>query len=64
MPATQVIRREEALEVLADHCMVARALIEEVGTTSMRELIDELLYEVGHALARATPMEFVTEDVD
>jgi hypothetical protein len=51
-------------EALADHCMAARALIEEIGTTSMRELIDLLLYEVGHALAKAVPAGLVTEECD
>lgn len=64
MPVNPMIGRSDGLEALADHCMAARALIEEIGTTSMRELIDLLLYEVGHALAKAVPAGLVTEECD
>lgn len=64
MPAIPRTERDDALEALADHCMAARALIEEVGNTSMRELVDLLLYEVGHALAKAAPECLVTEECD
>jgi hypothetical protein len=64
MPATHMIRSEEALETLADHCMAARAVIEEAGTTSMRHLIDLLLYEVGLALARSMAAEPVKESCE
>ncbi|WP_244472445.1 MULTISPECIES: hypothetical protein [unclassified Methylobacterium] len=61
MAATQMIQSDDALEILADHCMAARAVIEEAGTASMRELIDLLLYEVGLALAKGTRLELVNE---
>ena len=53
MPVIPTIGSEESLEILADHCMAARAVIEEVGTNSMRELIDLLHYKVALALALA-----------
>ncbi|MBX9934711.1 MAG: hypothetical protein K2Y56_24890 [Methylobacterium sp.] len=52
-----MIISDDALEILADHCMAARAVIEEAGTTSMRHLIDLLLYEVALALAKGIPSE-------
>lgn len=64
MPVIPTIGSEEPLEILADHCMAARAVIEKVGTNSMRELIDLLLYEVALALAKAAAAERVTEPCD
>ena len=61
MPAISMLGSEKPIEILADHCMAARAVIEEVGTAPMRELIDLLLYEVGLALAKSTAVERVTE---
>ena len=64
MPVIPMIGSEKPLEILADHCMAACAVIEEVGTNSMRELIDLLLYEVGLALAKEAAVERVTEPCD
>ncbi len=41
----------EALDVLAAHCIAARAVIEETGTPVMRRLIDLLLFEIAVAMA-------------
>ncbi|KQP31588.1 hypothetical protein ASF49_09035 [Methylobacterium sp. Leaf104] len=41
----------EALDVLAAHCIAARAVIEEAGTPVMRRLIDLLLFEIAVAMA-------------
>jgi hypothetical protein len=41
----------EALDVLAAHCIAARAVIENAGTPVMRRLIDLLLFEIAVAMA-------------
>ena len=43
---------DDRLDVLADHCIEAKKLADQVGTASMRRLADLLLFEVGRALAR------------
>lgn len=60
-PMTPMICPDDALETLADYCMAAREVIDEAGTTSMRQLIDLLLYEVGVALAKGLSTEPPTE---
>lgn len=45
------VDREENLDLLVTHCIAARAVIEQAGTSAMRQLIDLLLFEVGVALA-------------
>lgn len=64
MSVTQMSRSDDALDTLADHCMAARAVIEEAGTSAMRHLIDLLLFEVGVAMAKRAPGETAVEARD
>lgn len=47
---------DATLDLLANHCIAARTMIDEVGTPVMRRLIDLLLFEIGVALS--APAEF------
>lgn len=42
---------DEALDMLAEHCIAARAIVDQHGTPAMRRLIDLLLFEVGSQIA-------------
>ncbi|NEU11555.1 hypothetical protein G3T14_05360 [Methylobacterium sp. BTF04] len=42
---------DDPLDALAKHCIVARDLVDEAGTTVMRRLVDLLLFEIGVAIA-------------
>ncbi len=46
--------QDESLELLTQHCVAARGVIDESGTLVMRRLIDLLLFEIGVALAERT----------
>lgn len=45
------IPHDDSLDRLAGHCIAARAVIQETGTSVMRQLIDLLLFEIGVAMA-------------
>lgn len=42
---------DDPLDVLTQHCIAARHMIDESGTMVMRRLIDLLLFEIGVAMA-------------
>ncbi|WP_019904269.1 hypothetical protein [Methylobacterium sp. 77] len=52
-----VIDGNESLDILAGHCIAARKVIDESGTSVMRQLIDLLLFEIGVAMAKAAETE-------
>jgi hypothetical protein len=57
MKLTSLASTPASLDVLATHCIEARAMIEQSGTPMMRRLIDLLLFEIGVALAGPSDAE-------
>ncbi|GJD76385.1 hypothetical protein [Methylobacterium goesingense] len=51
MSQTTRVSDEATLDLLANHCIAARTMIDAVGTPVMRRLVDLLLFEVGVALS-------------
>lgn len=64
MAPSAIVMQPEPLECLLEHCIAARAVIDESGSSVMRALIDVLLFEVGIALAARSGPDNASEGVD